>query len=318
MSTNATESTELPNDESFGEKLQDLTTGCKIVIYALSSRRAMGDKAVGKVADIFKAEAKSIGGSRNVINRKHEYVKPVHKLLRKAKDFVSAYSVDYPEASVRLVKLDNVGWLREQVGLIEEDLNKALHTLDANWASVKADAKKRLGDLYSEADYPNKPSPHYRIELTFPAIKPDERLAKLHPELYEEQKRKIAERFEDAVKAAEATAAEELGKLLDHLVERLKPGEDGKAKTIRESTFENIKQFTERFKRISIGSNSDLEKLVEQVEALAGGVDVKELRKSGEEAKVGLLEGFAKLQEAASALVVDRPTRFIEELDDED
>lgn len=306
----ATETQTAPAD--FGKQLQAQTTGCRLTTFSLSLRRTMPKGAVNQVADLFSAEAKSLSGSRAIVNRKHELVKPVLATLRKAKDFVNAYSIDYPEKGVRLVKIANISWMNETVEQYRSELAAALAELDAGWETVKADAQERLGELYDESDYPASPSSGYGLELSFPAIKPDDRLAQLHPELYAQEQARIIARFDDAVKTAEATAADELALMLEHLIERLAPDETGATKKLHESTVDNLTEFAKRFKSISIGSNTDLDRLVAEVEAAAGGIDVKELRKSDEGSKALLQAKFAELRASVDKLVIARPGRDID------
>jgi len=294
--------------EDFGDKLKNETTGCRLTTFALSCRRSMSKHAVGQVANLFSADQQSVGGSRQVIDRKHELVKPVLAALAKAKVIVQTYTIDYPEKGVRLVKLSRVDWLRTEIDKIVAELNEALAKLDEGWESVKLHAKERLGELYSAGDYPPIPSQGFGIELSFPAIKPDDRLAKLHPELYAAEQARIAARFDEAVATAEAAAAEELGKMLEHLVERLQPGDDG-PKTLHASTIDNLVEFAEVWKTKSIGSNAKLDEMIAKVQSAAAGIDVKSLRKSDGSARAVLAERFANISQELDGLVIRKPVR---------
>lgn len=297
---------------SFGKELQAKTTGCRLSTYSLSCRRTMPKGAVGQVADLFSAEVSSIGGSRHVISRKHELVKPVYLAISKAKQLVAAYTYDYPEKGVRLIRLDRVEWLSGEIAKLQAELAEACKALDDGWADVKADAQERLGDLYDPGDYPDRPSEGYGLEISFPAIKPDDRLAQMHPELYAKEQARIQARFDEAILAAEAAATEQLAKMLSHLIERLAPDESGESKTLHESTVVNLKEFAERWKTLSIGSNDQLEALIREIEKAADGIDVKALRKADGGARAKVAEQFEGLREKVDALVVTRPVRALD------
>lgn len=304
------------HERNFGEQLKNQTTGCRVATFSLSVRRTMPKGAISEVAEHFAAQESSLSGSRQVINRKHPLVRPVYRALKMAKEMVHAYTIDYPEKGVRLVKLDRVEWLREQINEIRGQLDDALVDLDSGWQAVKDDAKERLGDLYNDGDYPPTPSLGFGIELSFPAIQPDDRLARLHPELYAQEQARIRVRFEEAVQIAEAKAAEELSKMLAHLVSRMQPDpETGKAKTINASAVDNLKEFAERFRTISVGSmgsNADLERLISEVESAASGVDIKALRAADGSERATLAESFERLREQVDSLVISRPVRDID------
>ena len=193
--------------------LQAQTVGVRLSCFQLTTRRSMGKGQVEQVASLFKADTESVSGSRQAINRKHEVVKPIYATLIEAKTFVNGHTMDYPEKGIRLIKLAKVEWLRDKIAERQNDLNTHLAVLDANWSAVKLEAKERLGELYNEGDYPVTPSQAFGLELSFPAIKPDDRLLQLHPELYAAEQARIAARFDDAIKKAEAAAADELGGL---------------------------------------------------------------------------------------------------------
>ena len=85
-------------------------------------------------------------------------------------------------------------------------------------------------------------------------------------------------KFAEAVELAEQTFAEELSQLVGHLAERLSGSVDGKPKVFRDSAISNLNEFFERFQHLSIGSNEDLDQLVENARQVISGVDPQDLR----------------------------------------
>jgi uncharacterized protein YciW len=298
--------------ETLGQKLQAETTGLRLTISKLGCRRTMDRNQLERVANLFDADQRSLSGSRAIINRKHPAVAPIHRLLGEVRDYIHDRSVDYPEQGVRLCKLSNVDRIAAYIEERRAELDGLLAELDADWASVKAEAKTRLANLYCEADYLDKPSMAFGLYISFPAIKPDERLLQINPELYAAEQSRIAAKFADALQAAEAAAAEQLKELLQHFVDRLTPGEDGEKKTLRGSTLENIKEFTELFAETSIGTNAELEAIVAQIDALASGLDAKAIRKSGPEEKGKLVADVSNVLSNLDSLIATMPSRAIE------
>jgi hypothetical protein len=302
----------MPEPTNFAKELQNQTSGCRLNLYKLGTRRTMSKGQIEQVAATFQADSDSVSGSRMVINRKHELVAPIYSLMFTATQLVKSSTIDYPERGLRLVKVSKIPKLVDKIEEIRQELEGYLKALDDGWAGVLAEAKDRLADLFNPADYPPKPSQAFGIEISFPAIKPDDRLLQMHPELYALEQKRIASRFDDALKLAEAAAADELGKLLKHFVDRLAPSGDGKQKMLMGSTLENIKDFTTRFKELSIGSNADLDLLVSQVETMANGIDIKEVRKSDPVSKQKLADQLKSFSEMVDELVVLRPVRELD------
>lgn len=294
----------------FAQKLQQETTGCRLATFALTCNRKMSKQQLAQVANLFSADQESVRGGRKALDKSHELLKPVFAILSQAYTFVKGVTWDYPERGLRLCKLSKIEWMTAEIGRYQEQLNEALQALDAGWDSVKADAKERLKDLYNEGDYPIIPSQSFGLQITFPAIKPDDRLLQLHPDLYAAEQARIAGMFQEAVHRAEAAAADELAGLLEHLVERLQPdAETGKAKKLHNTTVDKIGEFVERFKTLSIGSNAGLDKLIAEVEGLSQGLDPQAIRKSDQTAKQLLADRVKALREQVDTLVIVRPSR---------
>ena len=300
------------SNTEFAQQLQQQTSGCKLNTYQMTTSRTMTPGQIQRVAELFNAEKDSVGGKRAILNRKHELIAPVYQALRSARAFIQANSIDYPERGLRLVKLSRIPYLQEKIGGYIEELNEALRMLDAGWESVKEEAKGRLEELYMEEDYAIRPSQAFGIELTFPAIQPDSRLMQLHPELYQREQERIAARFSEALANAEAAAVDTLQTMIAHFIERLTPSEDGKKKSLSTSAIENIREFVGNFRELSIGSNEQLEQLVDQVDQICEGIDIKAIRKAGPEDRGQVVDAMNELLSKIDQIVIDRPIRELE------
>jgi hypothetical protein len=215
-------------ETDFATQLRQQTTGCRLSTFGMTTRRTMSKSQLERVAQTFNAEVFSVGGSRKVIDRKHELVKPIYALLLRAKALIVAHTIDYPERGLRLAKVGKIDWLNAKVAEMQNELEGYLVQLDAGWDEIKQQAREQLGELYCEADYAVTPSRSFGLEISFPAIEPDRRLMTLHPELYAREQARIQSRFDEAVRNAEAAAAEQLQKLLQHFVAKLTESRRGR------------------------------------------------------------------------------------------
>ena len=104
--------------------------------------------------------------------------------------------------------------------------------------------------------------------------------------------------------------ADELSGLVSHLAERLAGHDDGKPKVFRDSAVTNLLEFFERFQRLNIRSDEDLDRLVADARAVIGGFGPQQLRDqpafrqhvAGELARIG---------ESMESWMVARPRRNI-------
>lgn len=293
-------------------KLQDKMSGVRLSINKPGFRRIMGKTHIREVADLFDADNNSVSASRKIINNRHPLVAPIVSLLADTVHYVRARTVDYPEQGVRLCRLDQVQTIADGIAVRKARLADLLQDLKAGWSSVLDEAKERLGDLFDSSDYPNDPTAHFAIYLTFPEIKPDQRLMQINPELYAEQQKIIAAKFDEALVVAEAAAATEMKKLLENLVERLKPDAEGKKKILKGSTVANIAEFIELFKTKTVGNNKELESLMEKVSAMAGGLDADELRKASAEQRQEVVGKLESALDDVAGLIETMPVRAMD------
>jgi len=117
-------------------------------------------------------------------------------------------------------------------------------------------------------------------------------------------------RFEEAVKLAEEAFTGEFGKLVSHLVERLTPGPDGHAKTFRDSIVSNLDDFFKQFRGLNVGSNQQLDDLVDHAQKLLRGVRPDQLRADGN-LRQQITSQLAHVQGTLETLLVDQPRRRI-------
>ena len=117
-------------------------------------------------------------------------------------------------------------------------------------------------------------------------------------------------RFDEAVRLAEAAFLEELNSLVSHLTERLAGQEDGKPKFFRDSAVENLTEFFQRFRNLKIGSNQQLDDLVDQAQQIVRGIQPQQLR-DNETIRHEVATQLSGVQSVLDGLLVDRPRRAI-------
>ena len=150
----------------------------------------------------------------------------------------------------------------------------------------------------------------FMVEWDFPSVEPPSYLMRIAPEVYEQERARVAARFDEAVRLAEQAFAAEFAKLLSHLTERLAEGENGERRIFRDSAVTNLSDFFERFRHLNIQSNPELDALVEQAQQLVRGVAPQDLR-DDHELRQHVSEEMARMQQRVEGLIVDAPRRRI-------
>jgi hypothetical protein len=190
------------------------------------------------------------------------------------------------------------------------ELTNAVEQLDRRYAELRTAAQQRLGRLFNLSDYPASLSGLFAVEWDFPSIEPPDYLRQLNPELYEQECRRVSARFDEALQLAEQAFLAELSQLVSHLTDRLSGTEDGKPKVFRDTVVSKLNEFFERFRRMNVRSNDQLDQLVSQVEDLVQGVQPKSLREN-RVLRQSIAAELSQLQPAFDGLLVDRPRRNI-------
>ncbi|MCI0640167.1 MAG: hypothetical protein L0Y70_13925 [Gemmataceae bacterium] len=95
----------------------------------------------------------------------------------------------------------------------------------------------------------------FNVEWDFPNVEPPDYLLHLNPAIYEQERARVANRFEEAVQLAEQAFIAEFAKVIQHLTERLSNTGDGDRKIFRDTAITNLTEFFERFRQLNVRSN---------------------------------------------------------------
>jgi hypothetical protein len=128
------------------------------------------------------------------------------------------------------------------------------------------------------------------------------------PEVYEEERRRVAARFDEAVRMAEQAFATEFARLLSHLADRLAEGENGERRIFRDSVVSNLTEFFQRFGHLNLRSNPELDALVEQAQRLVQGIAPQDLR-TDESLRQHIATEMTRVQNQLEGLITDAPRR---------
>lgn len=142
------------------------------------------------------------------------------------------------------------------------------------------------------------------------SVEPPPYLAQLNPRLYEQECQRVQARFDEAVELAEQAFVDELAQLVSHLTDRLAGSDDGKPKVFRDSAVEHLTEFFQRFRRLNIGSNTQLDELVGQAQQIVRGVQPQQLR-DNQSLRQRVVTQLTGVQATLEGLLVDRPRRSI-------
>ena len=300
----------LVSNQTAANRVRQNFAACRVKFKWLGTSKTLSSEQKSQAAQSFGADGDSISAGKKLIDTKHE----AYKALTSIKSQISRYwkdnSLSYPEPGIRLIRQDRVDEFNSTLEDFKEQIEAGVRMLSEHYDQIKSAAENRLGDLFDPTDYPSSLLDVFDVQWDFVAVDPPDYLRRLNPEVYREQSRRVSERFERAVEVAEQTFMEELDRLVNHLADRLSGDDDGQPKIFRDSAVTNLAEFFSRFRDLNVGSNDQLDQLVDRCEQLMSGVQPQGLR-DNDSLRRSLSTNLSTVQSSLDQLLVDRPRRRI-------
>jgi len=259
-------------------RLRATMAAVRVAFTWLGTRKTLTPEQKAQAADTFGAEGQFLSAGKKLLDTSHPAFKAVTAVRGRILSFWRGISLPYPEPGVRLIRQDDLSSFDVHMTTLKAELAEAVWRLDEHYAELRSAARERLGSLFNPADYPASLDGLFAIAWDFPAVEPPDYLRQLSPALYEQEKARVAARFDESVRLAEEAFTAELAMLVSHLVERLSGAEDGKPKIFRDSAVANLNEFFARFEQLNVHSDPQLDELVAEAKRAIRGVEPQQLR----------------------------------------
>jgi hypothetical protein len=302
-------STEMATTTASAQRLRATMAACRVRFTWFGTQKALTPAQKAQAAETFDADAPFLSAAKKLLDTKHTAFRAVTAVRGRIETYWKSFSLPFPEPGVRLIRQDQLAAFAAQLTDYQVELTDTVAELDRQFAELKHAAAQRLGSLYNPADYPVTLQGLFAVAWDFPSVEPPEYLLQLSPGLYEQERARVAARFEEAVRLAEQAFLEEFARLVAHLCERVTDQGD-ESKVFRDSAVGNLRDFFERFRALNVRSNVQLDELVEQAQRAVRGVAAQDLRDSA-----GLRRAVAtqltRVQSSLDAMLVERPRRRI-------
>jgi hypothetical protein len=300
----------------YASKLRNETLACRVHHQKLGVRKALSRDQLRQAADQFAADTDAISAAKKLLDTADPAFRNITRIRQRATQLWKSITAPYPEPGVRLIRKDTVGLFVDQMEKLKAELAEAAKALQEKYDELKERAQRNLGALFNPSDYPERIDVEFELDWDFPSIEPPAYLKQLHPQLYEQEVERIRGRFEEAVRLTEQALTTKLHELVAHLADRLQGGVDGKPKVFRDTAVANLKEFFEQFRNLDLGSNVELNHLVDQAKQVVEGVSPDDLR-SSTDLRSKVADQLAAISKDLGGLMIERPKRAISLEDDE-
>jgi hypothetical protein len=291
------------------ERLRLTTAAVRVSFTWLGVRKTLTPEQKSRAAESFGAERDYLSARKKLLDTSHPAYKEVSAIRGRVNAYWRCVALPYPEPGVRLIRQDMIDAFNRQMLDLKTELEDAVARLEDHYAELKEAAQRRLGDLFNPTDYPPSLRGLFDLAWDFPNVQPPDYLLQLNPAIYEQEKARIANRFEEAVRLAEQAFTAEFAKLVSHLTERLS-SPDGERKIFRDSAVANLTDFFQRFRQLNIHSSEQLDALVQQAQNIVHGVRPQELR-GDSSLRQHIATELAGVQAVLDGMLIDRPRRRI-------
>jgi hypothetical protein len=294
--------------ESPAQRLRRTAAAVRVLLHWWGVHRALTAQQKEEFGAVTSADARFLTAGKKLVDIRHEAFRRLTSVRTRITSYWRGVSLPYVEPGVRLIHQADIAAFVHTMTGFREELHEAEGRLNEVYDEVKADARSRLGRLYNPADYPTEIRGLFDVEWDFPSVEPPSYLMRVAPEVFEEERRRVLGRFEEAVRLAEQAFATEFARLLSHLTERLASGENGERRVFRDSAVTNLSEFFQRFTQLNVLSSPELDALVEEARRLVQGVRPQQLRDS-DSLRQHVAAEMARVREQVEDLITDVPRR---------
>ncbi len=292
------------------ERLRARMAAAKLSVTWLGTRKALNTEQRDQAAGSFGATGKFVSAGKKLLDTSHPAFKAVTAIRGQAVSYWKNISLPFPEPGIRLIKQSEIERFSTRISSLRSELRMAVEAMQDQYEELKSQARTRLGNLYNPDDYPASLVGLFDFDTEFPSVEPPDYMRTLSPELYAQECRRMQSRFEEAVQLAEQAFITVLSRLVEHLAERLRGDSDGSPKIFRDSAVTNLTEFFDRFRRLNVRSNQELDELVSEAQQIMRGVNPQNLRDMPSLQR-SVAEQITEVQVRLDTMLIERPRRNI-------
>ena len=170
--------------------------------------------------------------------------------------------------------------------------------------------KALQGDLASATDYESRDVvlSKYAMDWHFVRFTVAGENEGISAQLAEEERQKARATWTAAANEMTLVMRASMQELVEHMLDRLSGGEDGKPKIFKTGMTAKMMEFLDDFEDRNITNDTELSALVVEAKKLLEGVDDKELRASNRTRKQ-IVEGLGAMKKSLDTMLEEKPDR---------
>ena len=176
-----------------------------------------------------------------------------------------------------------------------------------------AKAKEFQGDAFDPSDYSTGANvkKHFKFSWHYLTMDVAENLGQVSKDALQRENEKMEAVWQDVRESSKAILRVQVAGMVNRLVERLTPAEEGKRKILRSNALDPLNEFIATFNSRDLTGDLELQSLVHKMQQLVNGVSPQML-KDAEGLKATTLQGFTEVKAVLDTMVVDAADRDID------
>lgn len=203
---------------------------------------------------------------------------------------------------------------QELTDIMQTERQRLIDIFIESYPRLKEEAKERLGHLYNPNDYPPESQLRdaFTFEINYLSFGVPGMLAEFSQEIFKREEEKLVKKVQEMGEECQQALRLGFADLVDHMVERLQPGEDGKKKSFKVSMVENLSNFLASFRDRDLTGDEGLSQLVNQAQEILEGKDPQEIAKelrTDDEMRERMQHRFENLKDRLETMIGNKASR---------
>ena len=210
----------------------------------------------------------------------------VRTIGTQARQFHNRLTMPWDDNGTRLLPVDVYQEYVAEIDRLMEMRTDAKNRLIDNYPSHVREAKRFLGQMFQETDYPSPDELESCITMDKEFLPvPDGRhfIAHVPDEEREKIRTQIEQRINDRIRGGVEDLYKRLYQIVSQADDRMKPGQDGKDKTFRNSMVANLKEHLETIPILNITDDPNLTMICKRLSDITQNLEPDELRPKNKE-----------------------------------
>lgn len=252
----------------------------KVVIFILTIRSPARERQV-RDKSILTTEADK---TRLRITKKifdAEELKAIQQIDSSVRGYIRRMALPTPfKEGVYAVPLGLIEQVDAKMAQYAEERQQAVQSLKAVYQEVKDQARRQLGQFYTESDYAIDLDRAFNLEWQYVSLGAPTAVKGIDGKLYTREQERLQQQWNEAITEMRDALRVGLAELVNDLVGRLTASAEGEKKVKPSHLLKRFEEFLATFQARNVTDDEQLAQLAEQARNLLNGVDSKRLVES--------------------------------------